>query len=104
MSIIKFNDPVNVNMPVEIGPYTFLDRDTELAIDMTSDFVATSVNCQLKRQRAVYATVAGTWDDQDGGIAHVASYTFTATGVWMYQFYATNASGEKLWGRPVQFR
>ena len=102
---IEFNDPVRINMPVELGPYTFLKSKTQGGgiINLTTAFIPVSVWCELKRQGAAMVTVSGSIVDGPGGIVHVASYTFTGVGIWQYQFYCLNASGAKLWGEPVQF-
>ena len=107
---VKYQNPVRINMPVEIGPYTFTDENGAI-IDLTVNFIAVSISCELKLRGQLYATIVGGIVNGPAGIVNVPSYIFTfpvttpvtTSGIWTYQFYALNAGGQKLWGEPVQF-
>lgn len=98
----EFAKVVRVDSLLEIGPYTFLDQD-DAVINLTSDFVAVSVRCDLKRKGALDIVEPATFVSQAGGTAHVALYTFTDPGIWMAQFVCTNAGGQELEGDPIIF-
>jgi hypothetical protein len=114
---------VYINMPICIGPFTFRNKLTGQIINLTSDFVAVSVRCDVKRKGTptadanmpapppapqnenVYTTMAAVFVNQAAGVVQVPSYTFTQVGdEWEYQFVAINASGVQLQGEPVTFR
>ena len=101
--MITLTRPVRINMPVKIGVYTFTDQDGTV-INLTTDFVAVSVSCELKLYGAAYSTVSGSLvSSGTTGQVQVASNTFTVEGSWTYQFYCVNGAGAKLWGEPVRF-
>lgn len=103
---VKYTKPVRVNMPVIVGVYTFTDANDSTVINLSTEFVATAVYCEIKRKGDAYsgATVlTGAIVSAAAGTVHVTSHTFTTAGIWTYQFYCTNAGGDKLWGEPVQF-
>lgn len=105
MTVQIADPPVRINMPVEIGPYTFTDRDG-VVINLTTDFVAASVSCEIKRKGDAYSALtvlSGSFIVAANGTVHVTSYTHTASGIWTYQFYCVNGSAQKLWGEPVQY-
>jgi hypothetical protein len=103
---VKFDYPVRVNMPVTIGPYAFRDAVTNLPINLLTDFSVNEVKCELKLGGTSYSVadvLTGSIVVAADGTVKVSSHTFTAIGTWMYQFYCTDLSGNKLWGEPVQF-
>ena len=94
-------------MPVTLGVYTFTESNTGAVIPLDTTFVATSVSCEVKRVGDEWDgasdIVAGSIVSATAGTVKVASHTFTQIGYWSYQFYCTNAGGDKLWGEPVVF-
>jgi len=102
--VISFQDPVRLNGIVRLGNYTFMMRSGGRlrAVDLTSDFIAVSVSCQVKPPGLGIVTVAGTILTAKAGIVY-ATYTHTIAGTWQYQFVALDGSGNKLWGEPVQY-
>lgn len=105
---VQFIYPVRVNQPVKLGVYTFTESNTGEPIDLTAQFVAVSVNCEIKRIGDVYDAgtdvLTGAFVTAAAGTVQVASYTFTQIGQWSYQFYCTDSGGNKLWGEPVVFQ
>lgn len=97
--MIKLTDKVRLNMPIQIGIYTFKDQDAAV-IDLSS---YTSVSCQLKCQGQVYATQTASFVSKPAGTVKLTSYSHTVAGIWMAQFYCTDGSGNKLWGEPIRY-
>ncbi len=104
---VQYQYPVRVNMPVTLGIYTFTDANTGLVIDLSSDFAATAVYCEVKRiddtWNVMTDTLTGSIVSAVGGTVKVESYEFLIIGQWNYQFYCVNSGGDKLWGEPVVF-
>jgi len=105
---VQYEYPVRVNQPVKLGVYTFTETNSGEPINLTSDFVATAVYCEIKRIGDVYDSgtdvLNGALVTPAAGTVQVAAYTFTQIGQWSYQFYCTNSGGSKLWGEPVVFQ
>lgn len=51
---VEFDGTIRINMPVRIGIYAFVDMNTGAVIDLTTDFVATAVYCEIKRKGTAY--------------------------------------------------
>ena len=103
---VQYDEAIRINMPVTLGIYTFTDANDDTAIDLTTDFVATAVYCEIKRKGDAYSAatqLAGAFVSAAAGTVKVTSHTHTVAGVWTYQFYCVNASAAKLWGEPVQY-
>jgi len=106
---VSFQDPVRVNVALKLGPYTFMKRvgtgfTARLqAINLNTDFAAVSVTCQVKPPGLGISTVTASFVDKPSGVVQVDSYTPTVLGIWQYQFFAADGSGNRLAGEPVQF-
>lgn len=98
--MIQASYPVRANTP-QLMSHTFRDQ-RGVVIDLTN---YTGVSLLVKFQGAVYATTPAAFSDKPGGVVQ-ATYTYPSPsfGVWDAQFVCTDASNNKLYGEPIQFR
>ncbi len=98
-----FEGPVRINCAIKLGTYTYRDAATRRTINLEVDFVAVSVECHVKAPGMAYTTETGAFVSKPSGMVHVATYTPTVVGVYQYQFFCIDATGNRLPGEPVQF-
>jgi hypothetical protein len=98
--VIQYRVPVRNHTP-QLLQYQFLDPSGQ-PIDL-GPYASATLEVKLQGQAAV-SVPALILSPASQGQVQVASYTFTAVGVWDAQFYAQDNTGNRLYGEPVQFR